>query len=57
MRHVLPDDATEGQGLVEYALIIVVIALAVVAMITTMGGGVVSIYQNKIVTSLTSIGM
>jgi Flp pilus assembly pilin Flp len=49
--------AAEGQGLVEYALIIVLIALAVVAMIAAMGGGVVTIYQDKIMSSLTSIGM
>jgi Flp pilus assembly pilin Flp len=49
--------AAEGQGLGEDALIIVLIALAVVAMIAAMGGGVVTIYQDKIMSSLTSIGM
>ena len=57
MRHLLPDDATEGQGLVEYALIITLIALAVVATLASLGGGVVHIYQNRISTSLTSVGM
>ncbi|MCC6626117.1 MAG: pilus assembly protein [Chloroflexi bacterium] len=57
MNHVLPDNATEGQGLVEYALIITLIALAVVVSVTALGGGVVSIYQNKITASLTSVGM
>jgi Flp pilus assembly pilin Flp len=57
MRHLLPDDATEGQGLVEYALIITLIALAVVATLATLGGGIVGTYQNKIVSSLTAIGM
>ncbi len=57
MNHVLPDNATEGQGLVEYALIITLIALAVVVSVTALGGGVVSVYQNKITASLTSVGM
>ena len=57
MRHQRPDDAQEGQGLVEYALIILLVAIAVVAMVATMGGGVVGIYQNQITGSLTSIGM
>jgi Flp pilus assembly pilin Flp len=57
MRHLLSDDATEGQGLVEYALIITLIALAVVAMLAVLGGGVISIYQNRITSSLTTIGM
>jgi Flp pilus assembly pilin Flp len=57
MRHLLSDDATEGQGLVEYALIITLIALAVVAMLALLGGGVIGIYQNRITSSLTSLGM
>jgi Flp pilus assembly pilin Flp len=57
MRHLLPDDATEGQGLVEYALIITLMSLAVIATLASLGGGVVSIYQNKITASLTAFGM
>jgi Flp pilus assembly pilin Flp len=57
MREHRPEDAQEGQGLVEYALIILLVAIAVVAMVATMGGGVVSIYQNQITGSLTSLGM
>ena len=53
-RHHRPDVA-EGQGLVEYALILVLIALAVITMVSAMGGGVVSIYQNRITSSLTTI--
>jgi Flp pilus assembly pilin Flp len=45
----------DGQGLVEYALIIVLIALAVITMVGAMGGGVVSIYQNKITSSLATV--
>lgn len=57
MRDLHLREAEEGQGLVEYALIIVLISLAVFAMMVTLGGGVVSIYQNKIISSLTAIGM
>ena len=57
MRHLLPDDATEGQGLVEYALIITLMSLAVIATLATLGGGIVTVYQNKITASLTSVGM
>jgi Flp pilus assembly pilin Flp len=57
MPHLLPEETTEGQGLVEYALVIVLICLAVVAMVSAMGGGVVAVYQNKIISSLTAVGM
>lgn len=40
-----------GQGLVEYGLIIVLIAVAVIAMVTLLGGQVASVY-NRILTSL-----
>jgi pilus assembly protein Flp/PilA len=40
----------EGQGLVEYALILVLVAAVAVAGLTMFGGGVVSLYQT-IVTS------
>lgn len=48
-------EVADGQGLVEYALVILLIALAVVALVGAMGGGVVNIYQNKITASLTTI--
>jgi len=41
----------EGQGLVEYALIIVLVALAVIAALTAMGGSVRDVF-NQIVTNL-----
>jgi len=53
-RHHRPDVA-EGQGLVEYALVIVLIALAVITLVGAMGGGVVNIYQNRITGSLSTI--
>jgi len=34
-----------GQGLVEYALIIVLIAIALIAVLTLMGGGVASVFS------------
>jgi pilus assembly protein Flp/PilA len=43
--------ARSGQGLVEYALIIVLIAVAVIAMITLLGGQVGNVYS-RIITSL-----
>jgi Flp pilus assembly pilin Flp len=53
-RHYRPEVA-EGQGLVEYALILVLIALAVITLVGAMGGGVVSIYQDRITSSLSTI--
>jgi pilus assembly protein Flp/PilA len=41
----------EGQGLVEYALIIALVALAVIAALTLLGGGIGGIFTN-IVASL-----
>ncbi|HLE18732.1 MAG TPA: Flp family type IVb pilin [Syntrophales bacterium] len=34
----------EGQGLVEYALIIVLVAIAVMAILTTLGGSVTNVF-------------
>lgn len=48
--------ATDGQGLVEYALIIALISIATVAAIATTGGGVFAIYSG-IQASLISAGM
>ena len=45
----------EGQGLVEYALILVLIALAVITLVSAMGGGVVTIYQDRITASLATL--
>ena len=36
----------EGQGLVEYALIILLVAIAVVALLTALGGDVGNIFSN-----------
>lgn len=44
-------EENEGQGLVEYALIIALIAVVAVAALTALGGGVASTLQS-IVTSL-----
>jgi pilus assembly protein Flp/PilA len=36
----------EGQGLVEYALILVLIAVAAIAIMTTLGGSVSDVFTN-----------
>jgi pilus assembly protein Flp/PilA len=36
----------EGQGLVEYALILVLIAIVVIAVLTTLGGKVSTVFNN-----------
>ncbi len=36
----------EGQGLVEYALILVLVAVVVVAILTTMGGAVSNVFTD-----------
>ena len=36
----------EGQGLVEYALIILLVAIAAVAILTTLGGDVSDVFTN-----------
>jgi len=41
----------EGQGLVEYALIILFVAVVLVGVLTTFGGSLTSLYQS-IVTAL-----
>lgn len=46
----LPEER-EGQGLVEYALIIVLVAIAVIAMLTLLGGQVGTVFT-KITSSL-----
>jgi pilus assembly protein Flp/PilA len=46
----LPEER-EGQGLVEYALIIVLVAIAVIALLTLLGGQVGNVFS-KITSSL-----
>ena len=38
----------EGQGLVEYALILIFVAVVVIAILTVLSPGLVEIYQNII---------
>ena len=45
----------EGQGLIEYALIILLVAIAVVGLLTALGTNVGNIF-NTISTNLTSAG-
>ncbi len=45
----------EGQGLVEYALILVFIAIVVIAVLEVLGPGVADIYQ-QIVDALSGVG-
>ena len=45
----------EGQGLAEYALIIVLVAIAVVGALTAVGGEITSVFSN-IVTELSATG-
>ena len=45
----------EGQGLVEYALIILLVAIAAVAILTTLGGDVGNVFTS-ISTTLTNAG-
>jgi pilus assembly protein Flp/PilA len=46
-----PPRARSGQGLVEYALIVVLIAIAVIALLALLGGQVGNVYS-RIITSL-----
>ena len=48
--------ATEGQGLAEYALIIVLVAVAIIGTMVALGGGVNTIYT-FILQSLADVGM
>ncbi len=40
------DEETEGQGLVEYALILVLISIAAVAIMGTVGGSVKAVFTS-----------
>lgn len=44
----IPDEDTDGQGLVEYALLLVVVAVAMVALVMTLGPGIGNIFSNVI---------
>ena len=44
LKHFLGMDREEGQGLVEYALILVLIAIVVIAVLTTMGTNIRTIF-------------
>lgn len=44
----LPLRRKEGQGLVEYALILVLVAIVVIAVLTLLGGGVRDVFQNVV---------
>lgn len=41
-----PDAAQRGQGMVEYALILVLVALAVIAALTFLGGQISGVFHN-----------
>jgi len=56
MQHLHVEDVTQGQGLVEYAMIILFVALAVVALVAVFGGSVDLLYRN-ITTDLSNAGM
>ncbi len=45
MRFLKPVKNEKGQGLVEYAVILLLVAAAAVGVFTTFGGGVVSLYS------------
>ena len=51
LKHFLGMDREEGQGLVEYALILVLIAIVVIAALTLTGNSISNIF-NKITTNL-----
>ena len=41
----LPAEKEEGQGLVEYALIIVLVSIAAIVALTALGGGVSGVFN------------
>ena len=51
LKHFLGMDREEGQGLVEYALILVLIAIVVIAALTLTGNSISNIF-NKITSNL-----
>ena len=51
----MPNEKFEGQGLVEYALILGLIAIAAILVMTTLGGEVRDLFQN-VVNTLQGVG-
>jgi len=45
-RKAITDRLTEGQGLVEYALILVLVAVVVIAILAILGPAIVEVYEN-----------
>ena len=45
-RRVFAHGSQQGQGLVEYALILVLVAIVVVTVLTTMGGRITAVFTN-----------
>ena len=43
-----PKEDEEGQGLVEYALILVFVAVVIILLLTILGPGIRNVYQNII---------
>ena len=48
MIHLPPPEDEEGQGLVEYALILVFVAVVLILLLTILGPGIRNVYQNII---------
>jgi pilus assembly protein Flp/PilA len=44
--HLIPHDHEDGQGMVEYALILVLIAVVVIVVLTTVGHQVSNVFSN-----------
>jgi pilus assembly protein Flp/PilA len=44
----IPKEDEEGQGLVEYALILVFVAVVIILLLTILGPGIRNVYQNII---------
>ncbi|HEY8761750.1 MAG TPA: Flp family type IVb pilin [Candidatus Dormibacteraeota bacterium] len=46
-----PENVQQGQGMVEYALILVLVSIVVIVILLTMGGQIANVFSN-IVTAL-----
>ncbi len=42
----VPEEKFEGQGMVEYALILVLVSVVAIALLTTMGGKIKSVFTS-----------
>ncbi len=42
----VPEDKFEGQGMVEYALILVLVSVVAIALLTTMGGKIKGVFTS-----------